>query len=63
MTDKHESYDESLEEYASEKIDFVFLAIYDELDNIEQRTQSEASKVLLSWVRDAIQRVSETHKP
>ena len=59
---KHEEYDQALEEYASQKIDYVFIDISEELDNIERTLETEASKILLHWVRDAILNVAENYK-
>lgn len=60
--EKHEEYAETLNEHCEQKIHYIFLDIDDELDNIEENLETEASKILMSWVRDAIQRVSENYK-
>jgi hypothetical protein len=59
---KHEEYTEALMEQCEQKIHYIFLDIEDELDNIEQELETEASKILLSWVRDSIRRVSDNYK-
>jgi len=62
MTERNQDYHAALEEYASEKIDYVFIDISEELDNIERTLDTEASKILLHWVRDAVLRVAENYK-
>lgn len=62
MTEKNQDYHEALEEYASQKIDYVFIDISEELDNIERTLDTEASKILLHWVRDVVLRVAENYK-
>jgi hypothetical protein len=59
---KHEEYNQALEDYAQERIDYVFLDIHEELDNIEKTLDTEASKMLIHWVRDNITKISEHHK-
>lgn len=59
--EKHGEYDESIEEYTSRRIEYIFADIHEELDNIERTLDTEASKILLNWVRDSIQRVSENY--
>jgi|APGre2960657373_1045057.scaffolds.fasta_scaffold224395_2 hypothetical protein len=59
---KHEEYNQALEDYAQERIDYVFLDIHEELDNIEKTLDTEASKMLINWVRDNITKISEHHK-
>jgi len=48
---KHEEYNQALEDYAQERI-----------DNIEKTLDTEASKMLIHWVRDNITKISEHHK-
>lgn len=60
--EKHEEYNQALEDYAQERINYVFIDIYEELDNIERILETEASKILLNWVRDSILRVSDNYK-
>ena len=62
MSDKHEAYDIALEKYADEKITYIFLDIHEELDNIDRTLESESSKILLNWIRDAMLRVAESYK-
>lgn len=62
MGEKHQEYNDSLEEYALRKLEYAFLDIHEELDNIERTLETESSKILINWVRDAIDRVSETYK-
>jgi glutaredoxin-related protein len=62
MTEKNQDYHEALEDYASQKIDYVFLDISEELDNIERTLETESSKILINWVRDAVMRVAENYK-
>ena len=62
MTEKNQDYHEALEEYASHKIDYVFIDISEELDNIERTLETEASKILINWVRDAVLRIAENYK-
>lgn len=62
MSDKHEAYDVALEKYADEKISYIFLDIHEELDNIDRTLESESSKILLNWIRDAMSRVAESYK-
>jgi hypothetical protein len=59
---KHEEYTETLVEQCEQKIHYIFLDIDEELDNIEENLEAEASKILMCWVRDAIHRVSENYK-
>jgi hypothetical protein len=59
---KHEEYTETLTEQCEQKIHYIFLDIEDELDTIEENLETEASKLLLNWVRDAINRVAENYK-
>jgi hypothetical protein len=59
---KHEEYQKALDDYANEKITYLFIDLHEELDNIEQNLDTEASKILLCWIRDAIDRVSDTYK-
>ena len=40
--DKHEEYQQALEDYASERISYIFIDIHEELDNIEQNLETEA---------------------
>lgn len=63
MSDKHEAYDEELQEYAQNKLNYAFLDIFEELDNIERTLETEASKILLNWIRDSILRVQDNYKP
>jgi hypothetical protein len=60
--EKHEEYNQALEDYAQERINYVFIDIYEELDNIDRTLETEASKILLNWVRDSILRVSDNYK-
>jgi glutaredoxin-related protein len=60
--EKHEEYNQALEDYAQQRVDYVFIDIYEELDNIERTLETEASKILLNWVRDSILRVSDNYK-
>lgn len=60
--EKHEEYNQALEDYAQERINYVFIDINEELDNIERILETEASKILLNWVRDSIMRVSDNYK-
>lgn len=62
MADKHNEYDESIEEYTARQIEYLFVDIHEELDNIERTLDTEASKILLNWIRDSIQRVSENYQ-
>ena len=62
MSNKHEAYDIVVEKYADEKISYIFLDIHEELDNIGRTLESESSKILLNWVRDAMTRVAESYK-
>ena len=62
MTEKNQPYEAALEDYASQKIDYVFLDISEELDNIERTLETESSKILINWVRDAVMRVAENYK-
>lgn len=62
MQNKHNEYDESIEEYTSRQIEYIFADIHEELDNIDRTLDTEASKILLNWVRDSIQRVSENYQ-
>ena len=62
MAERHEDYQGALDDYAGNKIDYVFIDIAEELDNIEQTLETEASKILLNWVRDAVLRVAETYR-
>lgn len=62
MGEKHQEYSDSLEEYASRKLEYAFLDLHEELDNIERTLETESSKILLNWVRDCVERVSETYK-
>ncbi len=48
MTEKNQDYHEALEDYASQKIDYVFIDISEELDNIERTLETEASKILIN---------------
>jgi hypothetical protein len=59
---KHEEYTETILENCEHKIHYIFLDIEEELDNIEEELDTEASKILLSWVRDSIRRVAENYK-
>lgn len=59
---KHEEYNQALEDYAQERINYVFLDIHEDLDNIEATLDTEASKMLLHWVRDNITKISEHYK-
>lgn len=63
MSDKHKAYDEELQEYAQNKLNYAFLDICEELDNIERTLETEASKILLNWIRDSILRVQDNYKP
>lgn len=60
--EKHEEYNRALEDYSNEKIEYIFIDISEELDNIERTLESESSKILLNWVRDSIMRVSDNYK-
>lgn len=62
MENKHEEYDDALQQYADQQLQFVFQDIEEELDNIEQLVDTESSKVLLLWVRDSIRRVLDDYK-
>jgi glutaredoxin-related protein len=62
MSDNHAEYNQALEDYAKERVDYVFLDIHEELDNIERTLETESSKILLNWVRDSILRVSDNNK-
>ena len=62
VSTKHEEYSETLTEQCEQKIHYIFLDIDEELNNIEEELDTEASKILLSWIRDSIQRVSENYK-
>ena len=62
MDNNHEEYNQALEDYAKRRIEYVFLDISEELDNIERTLETEASKILLNWVRDSILRVSDNYK-
>jgi c-di-AMP phosphodiesterase-like protein len=59
---KHEEYSETLTEQCEQKIHYIFLDIEDELDNIEEELDTESSKILMSWVRNSIQRIAENYK-
>ena len=60
--DKHEEYNQALEDYAQERINYVFIDINEELDNIGRTLETEASKILLNWIKDSIMRVSDNYK-
>jgi molecular chaperone GrpE (heat shock protein) len=62
MDNNHEEYNQALEDYAKQRLEYVFLDISEELDNIERTLETEASKILLNWVRDSILRVSDNYK-
>lgn len=62
MENKHEEYDDALQQYADQQLQFVFQDIEEELDNIEQLVDTESSKILLLWVRDSIRRVLDDYK-
>jgi glutaredoxin-related protein len=62
MSGNHAEYNQALEDYAKERVDYVFLDIHEELDNIERTLETESSKILLNWVRDSILRVSDNYK-
>jgi len=62
VMEKHKEYTEALMEQCEQKIHYIFLDIEDELNNIEEELDTEASKILLSWIRNSIQRVSENYK-
>lgn len=62
IMDKHQEYEKAIHDYAQERINYVFLDIHEELDNIERTLDTEASKILMSWIRDSILRVSEQYK-
>lgn len=59
---KNGEYVEAINEQCEQKIHYIFLDIDEELDNIEQELDTEASKILLRWVRDSIRRVSDNYK-
>jgi hypothetical protein len=59
MTEKHQEHEESLEEYAQGKLDAAFMDLHEELDRIENSCDSDATKILMRWVRDAVTRVSD----
>lgn len=57
--EKHEEYYEELED----RIRYFVIDVHEELDNIERLVQANESAVLLlQWVRDAVQRVSENYE-
>jgi hypothetical protein len=60
--EKHEEYTEALSDHCEQTVHYIFTDIDEELDNIEEHIDTEASKILLSWVRDAINRVYENYK-
>lgn len=63
MDNKHQEYDDALQDFAEQQLNYVFRDIEEELDNIEKLVDTESSKILLLWVRDSINRVLDNYKP
>jgi len=60
MDDKFQEHEEALEEFAQRKLDGAFMDLHEELERIEAQVDSEASRILMRWVRDAVLRVAES---
>jgi len=57
--DKHEEYYKEVDN----RMRYFVVEIHEELDNIERLVQgNESAVLLLHWVRDAVQRVSENYE-
>jgi hypothetical protein len=63
MSEKHNEYKETLEQYAESRISNAFLDIDEELDHIESLVDTDPSqKILLIWIRDAIERIADNYR-
>jgi hypothetical protein len=63
MTEKHAEYNIALDEYTQGIVDDIFHELHDEIDYLQQNlNHSELSLVVLAWVRDRVQMVSENYK-
>jgi hypothetical protein len=59
MDNKHEEYYTELQN----RIRFMTIDFHEELDNIERLVHgNESAVLLLNWVRDAFQRVTENYE-
>lgn len=57
--EKHEEYYEEVER----RLKFFVVEMHEELDNIERLVSgNESAVLLLQWVRDTMQRVSENYE-
>lgn len=57
--DKHDEYYDELQS----RLHYFTSDLHEELDNIERLVQgNESAVILLQWVRDAVQRVSENYE-
>lgn len=63
MSEKHDEYKETLDQYAESRISNAFLDIDEELDHIESLVEGDPSqKILLIWIRDAIERIADNYR-
>lgn len=63
MTDKHPEYNFAVDAYTQRIIDDIFHELHEELDLLEQNLEnSEISQIVLAWVRDRVDYVSENYK-
>jgi hypothetical protein len=63
MSEKHNEYKETLEQYAESRISNAFLDIDEELEHIESLIDCDPSqKILLIWIRDAIERIADNYR-
>lgn len=57
---KNDEYNSAIDEEVMQRVHFIFTDILEELDNIERHLDTESSKILMHWVRDAILRVQDS---
>lgn len=62
MSEKHDEYRDAIDEITENEINYIFIDIDSELDNIESHLDTDSSKILLKWVRDSIDRVAANYK-
>lgn len=62
MIEHHDTYDHKLEDYTINQIRYAFEDVFTELDVISAKvTEDQQARLLLAWVRYAVQNVLDSY--
>ena len=59
--ERNAEYSDALDQHADEQREWFVRDIFERLDSIEKNLETEASRILMQWVRDSIIGVKETY--